>query len=63
MDSSQVKALLEENNLVVHYMSGTSSMLPTQFNYQPKNITKRVHQAEKTSRVARGNNQLYIASI
>ena len=47
MDSSQVKALLEENNLVVHYMSGTSSMLPTQFNYQPKNITKRVHQAEK----------------
>ena len=47
MDSSQVKALLEENNLVVHYMSGTSSMLPTQFNYQPKSITKRVHQAEK----------------
>ena len=47
MDSSQVKALLEENNLVVHYMSGTSSMLPTQFNYQTKSITKRVHQAEK----------------
>ncbi|MDB7095837.1 DNA methyltransferase [Erysipelatoclostridium ramosum] len=47
MDSSQVKALLEENNLVVHYMSGTSSMLPTQFNYQPKSITKRVYQTEK----------------
>ena len=35
------------NNLIVHYMSGTSGMLPSQFNYQPKSITKRVHQAEK----------------
>ena len=35
------------NNLIVHYMSGTSGMLPSQINYQPKSITKRVHQAEK----------------
>ena len=35
------------NNLIVHYMSGTSGMLPSQFNYQPKSITKRVQQAEK----------------
>ena len=47
------------NNLIVHYMSGTSGMLPSQFNYQPKSITKRV----QTCRVARGNNRLYIASI
>lgn len=47
MNSYQVKELLEKNNLPVHYMSGTSGMLPAQFNHQPKSVTKKVHQAEK----------------
>lgn len=46
LSSEQMKDILVENNIEVHYMSGTNGMLPTAFVY---NQTKqeRVHQAEK----------------
>lgn len=31
----------------LHYMSGTTEMLPTMFDYQPTHISQRIHQAEK----------------
>lgn len=45
--SYEVRDLLYENNLEVHYMKGTSGMLPTSFNYQPKNSKEKVMEAEK----------------
>lgn len=42
LDKKKIKATGVE-----HFMSGTSSMLPTEFNVQPTHIKKRIHQAEK----------------
>lgn len=47
LTSWQVKDLLEDNFLDVHYMKGTSGMLPTAFNYQPKNNKEKIMEAEK----------------
>ncbi len=45
--SYEVRDLLEENNLEIHYMKGTNGMLPTAFDYQPKNIKDKIMEAEK----------------
>ena len=42
LDKKKMKA---EGGL--HYMSGTATMLPTEFDFQPTHIKKRIHQAEK----------------
>lgn len=47
LTSEQVKDLLQQNNLVVHYMKGTAGMLPKAFDYQPKNSKNKVMEAEK----------------
>lgn len=36
----------KKNNLDVYYMKGTNGMLPTAFDYQPKNIKDKVMEAE-----------------
>lgn len=45
--STEIKQLLEANNLEVHYMSGTNGMLPTAFVYEPPNKSDRIHQSQK----------------
>lgn len=45
--SYEVKDMLIENDLTVHYMKGTNGMLPTDFNYQPKPVKEKVMEAEK----------------
>lgn len=45
--SEEIKELLLKHNLTVHYMSGTSGMLPTAFIYEPPSKKHRIHQAEK----------------
>ncbi len=45
--SYEVRDLLQENNLEIHYMKGTNGMLPTEFDYQPKNIKDKIMDAEK----------------
>lgn len=47
MSSYEVRDMLQENNLEVHYMKGTNGMLPTSFNHQPKNIRDKIMEAEK----------------
>lgn len=45
--SYEVRDMLQENNLEIHYMKGTAGMLPTAFDYQPKNTKDKVMEAEK----------------
>ena len=45
--SYEIRDMLQENNLDVYYMKGTSGMLPTVFDYQPKNSKDKVMEAEK----------------
>lgn len=47
MSSERIKNILKENNLPVHYMSGTNGMLPTAFIYNPPNKSDRIHQSQK----------------
>lgn len=47
LSSEQVKELLQQNNLRVHYMKGTSGMLPKAFDYQPRGLKEKVMEAEK----------------
>lgn len=37
----------KENHLDVFYMKGTNGMLPTVFDYQPKNTKDKIMEAEK----------------
>lgn len=46
-NSYQIKEMLEENGISVAYMRGTSEMLPTVFDYSPKESKKKVMEAEK----------------
>lgn len=43
----EIRDLLQENNLEVCYMKGTNGMLPTVFDYQPKDSKNKVMEAEK----------------
>ena len=45
--SYEIRDMLQENNLPVHYMKGTNGMLPTVFDYQPKNSKDKIMEAEK----------------
>jgi len=45
--SNEIKEILEQNNLPVHYMSGTNGMLPTAFVYEPPSKSERIHQSQK----------------
>ena len=45
--SYEVRDMLQENNLDVYYMKGTNGMLPTVFDYQPKNSKDKIMEAEK----------------
>ncbi len=45
--SYEIRDILQEHNLDVHYMKGTNGMLPTVFDYQPKNSKDKVMEAEK----------------
>lgn len=45
--SYEVRDLLLENELEVYYMKGTSGMLPTSFDYQPRSKKEKVMEAEK----------------
>ena len=45
--SCEVRDMLQENNLDVYYMKGTNGMLPTAFDYQPKNSKDKIIEAEK----------------
>lgn len=45
--SSELKTLLEQNNLEIKYMSATKEMLPTLFDYQPPNSKEKIHQSQK----------------
>lgn len=45
--SYEIRDMLQENNLDVHYMKGTNGMLPTVFDYQPKNSKDKIMEAEK----------------
>lgn len=45
--SYEIRDILQENNLEVHYMKGTNGMLPTVFNHQPKNVRDKIMEAEK----------------
>ena len=47
LSSYEVRDLLQENNLDVCYMKGTNGMLPTAFDYQPKNTKDKIMEAEK----------------
>lgn len=46
-NSYEVRDLLVENELNVFYMKGTNGMLPTTFDYQPRNKSEKVMEAEK----------------
>ena len=45
--SYEIRDMLQENNLDVYYMKGTSGMLPIVFDYQPKNSKDKIMEAEK----------------
>lgn len=45
--SYEIRNMLQENNLDVYYMKGTNGMLPTAFDYQPKNTKEKIMEAEK----------------
>ena len=45
--SYEVRDILQENNLDVYYMKGTNGMLPTEFDYQPKNSKDNIMESEK----------------
>ncbi len=45
--SYEIRDMLQENNLDVYYMKGTNGMLPTAFDYQPKNTKEKIMEAEK----------------
>ena len=45
--SYEVRDILQENNLDVYYMKGTAGMLPTVFDYQPKDSKNKIMEAEK----------------
>ena len=45
--SYEIRDMLQENNLNVYYMKGTNGMLPTVFDYQPKNSKDKIMEAEK----------------
>ncbi len=45
--SYEIRDILQEHNLDVHYMKGTNGMLPTVFDYQPKNSKDKLMEAEK----------------
>lgn len=45
--AKEVKRLLSERGLDVHYMSGTNGILPTSFNFSVSDNKNRVHKAEK----------------
>ena len=45
--SYEVRDMLQENNIDVCYMKGTNGMLPTAFDYQPKNSKDKIVEAEK----------------
>ena len=45
--SYEVRDILEKHGLEIHYMSGTSKMLPTAFDYQPAKAKEKIHPAEK----------------
>lgn len=47
LSSEEIKTILKDNNLPVHYMSGTNGMLPTSFVYEPPNKQDRIHQSQK----------------
>ena len=47
LSSYEVRDLLQEHNLDVCYMKGTNGMLPTAFDYQPKNTKDKIMEAEK----------------
>ena len=44
--SYEVRDILEKHGLEIHYMSGTSKMLPTAFDYQPAKAKEKIHPAE-----------------
>lgn len=45
--SYEVRDMLVEKELEVYYMKGTNGMLPTFFDYQPRNKNEKVMEAEK----------------
>lgn len=45
--SYEVRDILQKYNLEIHYMKGTAGMLPTVFNYQPKDSKSKIMEAEK----------------
>lgn len=45
--SYEVRDILQEHNLDVYYMKGTNGMLPTVFDYQPKDSKNKIMEAEK----------------
>lgn len=45
--SYEIRDMLQENSLEIHYMKGTNGMLPTVFNHQPKNVRDKIMEAEK----------------
>lgn len=47
LSSYEVRDLLQKHNLDVCYMKGTNGMLPTTFDYQPKNTKDKIIEAEK----------------
>lgn len=46
-NSYEIRDILQECGLTVYYMKGTNGMLPTNFDYQPKNIKDKIMEAEK----------------
>lgn len=45
--SYEIRDMLEQNSLSIYYMRGTNGMLPTDFNYQPKNSKDKIMESEK----------------
>ena len=45
--SYEIRDMLQEKGLNVYYMKGTNGMLPTAFDYQPKNSKDKIIEAEK----------------
>ena len=46
-NSYEIRDILQESGLTVYYMKGTNGMLPTNFDYQPKNTKDKIMEAEK----------------
>lgn len=46
-NSYEIRGILQESGLTVYYMKGTNGMLPTNFDYQPKNTKDKIMEAEK----------------